>query len=894
MNIKLNALQFHFLFLVFALSHTHGVEPTIVPLPSPPAGQGTFSDRPPLCALSDKWIVATGVFIEPGSGNTVGAAFVYETATLRFKRRIPLTGTIFDIAVEGDLLAVGTPKDGEIATNAGAVFVFNLANGTLVQKLTNPTALAGDLMGEKVAMSGRRILASSTGDDTRGAEAGAAILFDLASPSGPRKILPFSGQAGDRFGCSVALSGDLAVIGALNDDVRGINAGAAHLFDIGIEGQSFLGFFNFGTLRASDGASKKFFGRSVAISGNIIAIGSASDLGSADPLLPSALYLFDATTRTQLRRIQAGVSLGSSLALDGGLALSGQAQGALSGSDVFLIDTNTARVVRTIRPFDPGPTGFGLDVKIAGSTGLITDGDDQVFVIRGLIRELPISTLVKMGDGISGAGDRTVGPIDAYQIFGFGSSARVLLQTRLKGRPAGRSGLFGGIIPNPSVITNERFGGNTFSRIFQPVCANADKLVFFGQRTGAGVNALNDGGIAVSDVSGTGVVSPPNLSYAEGAPLSAGVVDGRVIKSFGQLVASGSHMAFNASLRSAGGPGSVVVTRANDSAAFVSPLDTDTPSAILREGDPGPEFGTTIGQIIPQIGMRTNGTSASVTTFLSGNTATNCAIMRVSTNSVIARKGDVFSGAAPATASFRSFLGQTETSGGILFRATLNEASTAQNECIAGSSIFVGPVVLVQKGSEFPGLPDGVRISRFLHYGGDIFIGGVVFHVKLSGPGVNQSNDGAILFVSIDGPPDFTRRFRLLMREGAIAPDTGGQKIGTIFQIDREPGSGRLAVITSIVGGPAKRNLALWRIAPSLAPSIRLSLRKQDYHGAAGTASVLTTFKMLIPSEPTGVLSKGFGTPVASDRTALVLTFSDRQVIAGPLRDLEAEPEPAP
>jgi hypothetical protein len=891
MYAKLNALLFHFIFLVVAFGCAFGVEPTIVPLPSPPAGQGTFSDRQPLCALTDKWIVATGAFVEPGSGNTVGAAFVYDTATLRFKRRIPITGTIFDIAVEGDLLAVGTPKDGEIAPNAGAVFVFNLAQGTLVQKLTNPTALAGDFMGEKVAMSGQRILASSTGDDTNGADAGAAILFDLDSPSAPRIIRPFSGQAGDRFGCSIAVSGDLAVIGALNDDVRGTDAGAAHLFNIGIEG---LAVSSLSTLRASDGASKKFFGRSVAISGNIIAIGSASDLGSADPLLPSALYLFDATTRSQLRRIQAGVSLGSSLALDSGLALSGQAQGALSGSDVFLIDTNTARVVRTFRPFDPGPTGFGLEVKIAGGTGLITDGDDQVFVIRGLIRELPISTLVKTGDGISGAGDRTVGPIDAYQIFGTGSSARVLLQTRLKGNPAGRSGLFGGIIPNPSAITNERSGGSTFSRISQPVCASADSLVFFGQRTGAGINALNDVGIAVSSVSSIGVVSPPNVLYQEGVTLSAGVADGRVIKSFGQLVAGRVGMAFNATLRSAGGPGSVVVTPANDSAAFISNFVSDVPSAVLREGDPGPELGTTIGQIVPRIGIASNGTSADVTAFLSGDPATNFALIKFPSNFVIARKGDVFSGATPATASFRSFLGQA-TSNGNLFRATLNGASTAENECIATDAFFVGRVVVAQKGSEFPGLPAGVRISRFLHYGGDIISGGVVVHVRLAGPGVNQSNDGAILFFNRGTVVPFDASFRLLMREGATAPDTGGQKIGTIFQIDREPGSGRLAVITSIVGGPAKRNLALWRIDPRNSSSgIRLSLRKQDYHGAAGTASVLTSFKMLIPSEPTGALSKGFGTPVAADRTALVLTFSDGQVIAGPLRDLEAEPEPAP
>jgi hypothetical protein len=84
-----------------------------------------------------------------------------------------------------------------------------------------------------------------------------------------KKLLASDGAAGDRFGQSVAISGDTAVIGASNDDA---NRGAAYVFvrtgTVWSQQQK---------LTASDGAAGDFFGFSVAINGNTIAVGSPSD-----------------------------------------------------------------------------------------------------------------------------------------------------------------------------------------------------------------------------------------------------------------------------------------------------------------------------------------------------------------------------------------------------------------------------------------------------------------------------------------------------------------------------------------------------------------------------------------------------------------------------------------
>jgi hypothetical protein len=133
------------------------------------------------------------------------------------------------------------------------------------------------------------------------------------------------------------------------------------------------------------------------------------------------------------------------------------------------------------------------------------------------------------------------------------------------------------------------------------------------------------------------------------------------------------------------------------------------------------------------------------------------------------------------------------------------------------------------------------------------------------------------------------------MREGDVAPDTGGQKFGVIVQIDTDNLSQKSSVITTLVGAPANANLALWTVKPVAdGTAVRQRLRKANFSGTAGSSSLLASMNMLIPAEASGAATKGLGSPIAGDRTALILTFTDQQVLAGPIKDLEAEPEPAP
>ena len=68
-----------------------------------------------------------------------------------------------------------------------------------------------------------------------GSESGSAYLFDVTDPTDPvelAKLTALDVEANDRFGISVAISGNTVVIGARWDDDLGANSGSAYLFDI--------------------------------------------------------------------------------------------------------------------------------------------------------------------------------------------------------------------------------------------------------------------------------------------------------------------------------------------------------------------------------------------------------------------------------------------------------------------------------------------------------------------------------------------------------------------------------------------------------------------------------------------------------------------------------------
>ncbi len=167
-----------------------------------------------------------------------------------------------------------------------------------------------------MAISGDLILASAVGQDVNGSSSGAVYVFDRFTGQQLHKLTPDDAQAGDLFGQSIALDGDLAVVGTLFKDG---GEGAAYLFNARTGRQ----LYRLVPLTGDRGQ----FGSSVAIEGNSVLVGAPFDifLGSATT---GAAFLFDAGTGRQVARLlpadlRPNNLFGSAVSLQGNLAVVG-------------------------------------------------------------------------------------------------------------------------------------------------------------------------------------------------------------------------------------------------------------------------------------------------------------------------------------------------------------------------------------------------------------------------------------------------------------------------------------------------------------------------------------------------------------------------------------------
>lgn len=130
------------------------------------------------------------------------------------------------------------------------------------QRLLPAVGAAGEYFGGAIAVSGEVAIIGAQLDDDLGESAGAAYVFrfDGAQWVEEAKLTASDGESADEFGCAVAVSGAYALVGARGDDDFGVASGAAYVFHY--DGASWS---EQAKLTADDGASFDFFGWSVAL-----------------------------------------------------------------------------------------------------------------------------------------------------------------------------------------------------------------------------------------------------------------------------------------------------------------------------------------------------------------------------------------------------------------------------------------------------------------------------------------------------------------------------------------------------------------------------------------------------------------------------------------------------
>jgi len=139
----------------------------------------------------------------------------------------------YSVAATSDLIVVGAIADADQGSQAGAVYVYDATNLSATPTKLTPSGLgAGDKFGISVAATANQIVVGVRQDDDQGTNAGAAYVYDATNLSAtPTKLTPSGLGDYDIFGSAVAAAGNHIVIGALNDDDNGSNAGAVYIYD---------------------------------------------------------------------------------------------------------------------------------------------------------------------------------------------------------------------------------------------------------------------------------------------------------------------------------------------------------------------------------------------------------------------------------------------------------------------------------------------------------------------------------------------------------------------------------------------------------------------------------------------------------------------------------------
>ena len=237
-----------------------------------------------------------------------------------------------------------------------------------------------DNFGLYVAIDGDYAIVGAIGDDDKGSNAGAAYVFLRSGTSWTQqaKLLANDGAAGDFFGVSVAISGDYAVVGATGEDAKGTDAGAAYVFK-----RSGTSWSQEAKLLANDGAAGDQFGNSVAISGDYALIGAYYDDDKGSSSGSAYVFVRSGTSWTQQSKVVASDGAASdyfgwSVSISGDYALIGaykddNSKGTDAGAAYVFLRSGTTWTQQAKLLANDGRAAdeFGHSVSISGDYAII-------------------------------------------------------------------------------------------------------------------------------------------------------------------------------------------------------------------------------------------------------------------------------------------------------------------------------------------------------------------------------------------------------------------------------------------------------------------------------------------------------------------------------------------
>lgn len=219
------------------------------------------------------------------NGTHAGAAYIFHKSGEIWSQQAKLLasdGVAHDVfgksvAIFGDYALIGAGK----VDDNGVCYIFKRTGTDWYQQaiLVASDGASQDLFGYSVSVSNDYAVIGACGDDDNGSYSGSVYIFNRNDTiwTEQAKLTASDGTSDNYFGYSVSISGDYVTIGAYSDDDNGTCSGSAYIFnriDTTWNQQT--------KLLASDGEAFDRFGRSVSMSGNFVIIGADGndDIGS--------------------------------------------------------------------------------------------------------------------------------------------------------------------------------------------------------------------------------------------------------------------------------------------------------------------------------------------------------------------------------------------------------------------------------------------------------------------------------------------------------------------------------------------------------------------------------------------------------------------------------------
>jgi len=349
------------------------------------------------------------------------------------------------VAIDGDLMIVGAPYNDEMGVDAGAVAIYQwtgydwaYAGGTV-----SPSPIDNEHFGESVAINGNVVAIGAPGNSDLASNAGAVYIYDWSEAGFALNTTLYDGAPGANhaFGSSMSLSDNYLAVGAPNASNLAFRDGTVSIYEwsgawvletilqspvgsdfefmgysvtltetsslgvvvvVGAPGASndtgyVYAFFNDSGVwensaffESGDPNIEHFFGASVAIDGDMVVIGEpgndSTDTNAGQAWVYQYMgggYVLVASLQTMLPI--ANDQLGTSVAIEGTTIAVGVPRGTGLGSNtgrVDLWDINSSGIYEHLFEYAAsdilGSSTGGVGTSVAMSEGLIIAGAPTV------------------------------------------------------------------------------------------------------------------------------------------------------------------------------------------------------------------------------------------------------------------------------------------------------------------------------------------------------------------------------------------------------------------------------------------------------------------------------------------------------------------------------------